>query len=142
MLPRLTKPAQPRGSTQSALRRRKAKEAQPVVDGDLTPVWRIGRSMYIRGELIADIDVSIEGLFDGMITLQNRALFTGANSRVSADLFARTILVRGKVVGNLTAEDRVTLTATASVRGNIHAPRVTLAPGCSFSGNVIKSPLD
>ena len=133
MSPRLTKPV---------LRCRKAEEAQPVAEGGLTPVWRIGRSMYIRGEVTADIDVSIEGIFDGRIMLRNRRLFTGAASRISADLFARTIVVRGEVLGNITAEDRVTITRTASVRGDIHAPRVTLAPGCSFNGKVIKLPLD
>ena len=104
-------------------------------------LYRITRTMRIVGELPAEIDVAIDGDFEGSVTLIRHRLSTGAASRVTADLAAESIIVRGTVVGNITAWNRVTIKRTARVKGTIHAPNVTLAPGCTFHGRIVKEPL-
>ncbi len=119
--------------------------AQPTYDApaatddheSLRPVWRILRTMQISGELCAEIDIAIDGEFTGVVRVENHALSTGAASRLEADVVARSVTVRGEIVGSIIASERVTLTKTACVRGTITAPRVELADGCVFLGTIV-----
>ena len=45
-------------------------------------------------------------------------------------------MVVGEVVGNITADDKVEVAATGSLRGDIVAPRVVLADGAKFKGSI------
>ena len=106
-----------------------------------SPLFHITRTMRVTGDLHAEIDVAIDGDFEGSVTLIRHRLITGAASRVTADLAAESIVLRGTVVGNITAWNRVTITRTAKVKGTIHAPNVRLAPGCTFQGRIVKEPV-
>ena len=118
-----------------------AESADPT-QAALRPVWRIGRTTRIHGDVSAAVDISIDGDFVGTLNLLDHRLSTGAASRVSADVAAHSVVIRGRIDGNLTATDRVTLTRTAEVHGDISAPNVTFAPGCRFRGRIAKYPED
>lgn len=104
--------------------------------GSACRVWRIDRSVVINGELFADTDVSIDGRFSGQLSVAGHRLATGACSHVTADAIAAVVVIRGRFVGNITATQSVTVTKTASVEGNIRAPRVKLEPGALLEGSV------
>jgi len=126
-----TAPRTPRSRAAAERKRRVA----GIVEG-LHPVWRIDRAMRIHGELTADSDVFIDGEFEGAISLDEHGLSTGVASRITAGIFAARVLVRGEVRGDITASERVRITRTAKVYGNITAPRVTLDPGCTVDGKI------
>ena len=60
----------------------------------------------------------------------------GANGKITAEIQAKTVMVIGEVVGNITADDKVEVAATGSMRGDIVAPRVVLADGARFKGSI------
>src|SRR5512134_741431 len=96
----------------------------------------IGQSIQIKGDLTGNEDLTIEGKVDGKIILKDHNLTIGANGRITAEIHAKTVLVLGEVVGNVTADDKVEVSATGSMRGDLIAPRVVLADGARFKGSV------
>ena len=96
----------------------------------------IGQSIQIKGELTGNEDLTIEGKVDGQIKLKDHHLTIGANGRIAAEIQAKTVMVVGEVIGNITADDKVEIAATGSMKGDIVAPRVVLADGARFKGAI------
>jgi cytoskeletal protein CcmA (bactofilin family) len=99
-------------------------------------IVNIGQSVQIKGELSGNEDLTIEGSVDGKIMLKEHNLTIGANGRITAEISAKTVVVIGKVTGNITASDRVEVSETGVVRGDIRAPRVALSDGSTFKGSI------
>ncbi len=77
----------------------------------------------------------IEGQVKGTIDLAG-ALRIGTQARVEAKVHARTVIIEGRVNGDISADERVELVASATVDGNIKAPKIIVAEGARFRGNV------
>ncbi len=101
----------------------------------------IGKSMTIRGKLTGDEDLMIDGRVDGQIVLKGHKLSIGSNGRVKASIHqVKTVVVGGKMSGNIAAEDKVEITSTGTMRGDIKAPRVVLADGAQYKGTIDMEP--
>ena len=96
----------------------------------------IGKSIAIKGELSGDEDLTIEGQVDGKIALPNHVLTIGSNARITAQVAAKSLIVLGQVTGNLIATEKVDIRQSASVEGDIVAPRVAIADGSHFRGSI------
>ena len=99
-------------------------------------VGTIGQSVVIKGDLSAEEDLTIEGQVEGKIDLGNNVLSIGSTGRITAQVLAKVVIVMGKVNGNITATEAINLRETASVDGELVAPRVGIAEGASFQGQV------
>ena len=60
----------------------------------------------------------------------------GANAVVVAEITAQSVVVAGKVTGNVVATDRVEILPTGTLEGNIRAPKIAIAEGATFKGSV------
>lgn len=96
----------------------------------------IGRSITIRGEVSGDEDLLIQGRVEGSVDLRQHSLTIGPEGEVKATLVGRVVTIQGRVEGNVTAEEQVILRSSASVDGDITAPRVVLEDGARFRGGV------
>jgi cytoskeletal protein CcmA (bactofilin family) len=96
----------------------------------------IGKSVVIKGELSGSEDLTIEGHVEGRIELKENVLTIGANARIRAEVFAKTVIVLGEVTGNVTATEKVDIRDNGSVDGDITSPRVAIAEGAHFRGSV------
>jgi len=96
----------------------------------------IGQSIQIKGELTGNEDLTIEGKVDGKIFLKDHNLTVGANGKITADVHAKNVMVVGEVIGNITADDKVEIAETGSMKGDVVAPRVVLADGARFKGSI------
>jgi len=108
------------------------REAQPGTGKTVN----IGPSVNIKGTLSGREDLTVDGKVEGKITLKEHVLTIGSNGQIQADLQAKAVIVHGKVAGNITAEDKVEITSSGTVHGDIRAPRVALADGAMFRGAV------
>lgn len=95
----------------------------------------IGPGIFVRGRVSGEEDLHIEGRLEGSVEL-TETVYVAPGGIVVATVQARDVVVSGVVVGNVTAEDSVTLNAGAKLVGDITAPRVIVADGAAFSGNV------
>lgn len=96
----------------------------------------IGRSIQINGDVKGAEDLLIEGDVSGTVELRNNSLTIGKEGTVKADIYARAITVDGTTEGDLFASERISIRATANVRGNLLAPRVSLEDGARFKGSI------
>jgi cytoskeletal protein CcmA (bactofilin family) len=99
-------------------------------------IVNIGQSIHIKGELTGNEDLTIEGKVEGKVFLKDHNLTIGANGKITAEIQAKTVMIVGEVAGNITADDKVEVAATGTVRGDILAPRVVLADGAKFKGAI------
>ncbi len=114
--------------------------AVPRPDATETSIERsnvnIGKSVVIKGELAGSEDLTIEGQVEGSIQLRDHVLTIGANGRIKAQVFAKSVIVLGEVTGNVSASEKVDIRDAGSVDGDIVAPRVAIAEGAHFRGSV------
>jgi cytoskeletal protein CcmA (bactofilin family) len=108
-------------------------EATQQMERDIV---NIGKSVVIKGELNGSEDLTIEGHVEGTIQLKDHVLTIGPNGRIKAQVFAKSVIVLGEVIGNVTASDKVDIRDNGSVDGDIVAPRVAIAEGAHFRGSV------
>ncbi len=96
----------------------------------------IGGSLTIEGNIKGSEDLLIEGKVNGDISLPNHSVTVGSDGKVKATIRASTIVVDGKVEGDLLGDDQIEIRRTGNVMGNIVAPRVGLEDGAQFKGNI------
>jgi len=95
----------------------------------------IGSSIVIDGQITGDDDLVIQGTVKGKITLK-QSCFVEASGQVEADIQTQNIEIAGQVTGNIASSDKVELKANCRMVGDIKAPRILIADGASFKGNV------
>jgi len=95
----------------------------------------IGSSIVIDGEISGDEDLVIQGTVKGKISLRE-SLFVEGSGVVEADIETQNVEIAGRVTGNIQASDKVELKADCRVVGDVKAPRILIADGASFKGNV------
>jgi cytoskeletal protein CcmA (bactofilin family) len=76
----------------------------------------------------------LNGKFKGLIQSTD-TLIVGEKATVNANIAVGSALIRGEVVGNVTATDRVELHAGARVFGDLEAPIVVIEEGVLFDGH-------
>ena len=96
----------------------------------------IGQSIVFKGELTGDEDLEIEGQVDGQVELANHQITVGANGLLKAQVNAKSIIVIGQVIGDLTATERIEIQATGVVEGNLRAPRLNVQEGAVLNGSI------
>src|SRR5690349_13921858 len=96
----------------------------------------IGKSVVIKGELNGSEDLTIEGQVEGKIELRQNVLTIGPNGKIKAAVFAKSVIVLGEVVGNVTASEKVDIRDNGSVDGDLVSPRVAIAEGAHFRGSI------
>lgn len=96
----------------------------------------LGPTLRFKGELHADEELLIRGTIEGSITHSQR-LTVCPEGTVKANIRAQMIAVEGTVEGDLQAEKSVKVSETAHLKGNIHAPSVSIVEGAQFNGNIV-----
>jgi cytoskeletal protein CcmA (bactofilin family) len=96
----------------------------------------IGPSIQVKGELIGDEDLVIEGKVEGVVRLKDHHLVVGKSAQIDATLEAKSIRIEGTVRGDVLAKERVELANDSTLTGDIVAPRMMIADGARFKGSV------
>ena len=114
---------------------------QPAPIGEAKPpqerrtAW-IGRSVFIQGNVVSAEDLTIDGRLEGTIEVGDHLLTIGPDAIIQANLKARAIVIHGAVTGNVTATERIEIHETASVEGDITAPRLAVHAGGVLHGRI------
>ncbi len=98
-------------------------------------ITTIGPDIQVRGRIEGEEDLKIEGRVEGTIAL-TETVFVEAQGIVRADIEARDVVISGIVLGNITAANSVQLNPGARLVGNISSPRLIIADGAAFAGDV------
>lgn len=93
----------------------------------------IGPDAIIKGQLHFEKGLQLLGKVEGEIESAGQ-LFIGDGATLTGDAKAGTIRLDGKVKGNLTAESRVQLSASARLEGDLSTARLEVAEGAVLVG--------
>lgn len=96
----------------------------------------IGQSIFIKGELTGNEDMTIEGKVEGNIQLKDHNVTIGSNGTIEAGILAKNITIMGTVRGDIHAESRVEIKKTGNLTGDIIAPRIVIEDGARFRGSI------
>jgi cytoskeletal protein CcmA (bactofilin family) len=96
----------------------------------------LSQGIRIKGEINGGEDLFIDGNVEGKVNFQNSILTVGPNATIKADINAREIVVRGRVLGKLEASERVQIWHSARINGDIRAERVSIEEGAEIHGNM------
>lgn len=106
----------------------------PISGGDVLSV--VGPSLVLKGHLVADEDLLIQGRVEGSIDHSGANLTIGMHGEVQANIVARKVLIQGAVNGDVRASETIAVEASARVQGNLFAPRIGLKEGARFKGAI------
>lgn len=95
----------------------------------------LGRTLFFKGELGADVDFVLLGRLEGTIT-RAKGVTIGAGGVVIGDVCGRQITIKGRVEGDVDASEAIVVESGAQVTGDLCAPRVTILDGAKFNGAV------
>ena len=107
----------------------KEKETKPMAN------TVIGSSIVVDGEISGEEPITILGTVKGKVAVAQSVVIE-AGATVEADIEGQTVTVSGKVTGNVTAREKLELRPESKMVGNAKAPRIVVADGASFKGNV------
>jgi len=96
----------------------------------------IGKSVVVKGNLTGSEDLYVDGQVEGSIDLQGNSLTVGPNGQIRANVSAKTVIVQGKLEGNINASLRAELRKSAIAVGDITTQRVAIEEGAYFKGKV------
>jgi cytoskeletal protein CcmA (bactofilin family) len=95
----------------------------------------IGSSIVIDGAVTGEEDLTIEGTVKGRIELK-ADLYVEESGTVEADVATRNVTISGQLTGDVVVTDKAEITEGGQVIGDIRAPRLVIADGAVFKGNI------
>ena len=79
------------------------------------------------------VNLRINGSFEGKLETRGR-LTIGENANVRADIQGDRMIIAGKVTGNLSASESISLIPPAVVQGKVETPVLSIAEGAILDG--------
>jgi cytoskeletal protein CcmA (bactofilin family) len=102
----------------------------------------VAEAVAIVGQLNCQDDLSLEGHFKGSIQAGEYTVVIGSNGLADGDITAKNLLVKGKVVGEISVADRIIIAKTGTIIGNLQAARVELENGAKYKGIIEIDPIE
>ena len=94
----------------------------------------IGEGTTLEGTIVVPHSLRIDGMMKGKIETAEM-LTVGITGVIEADIIAKSAFISGKVVGDLSVEDRVELDAQSSLIGDLKTRDLIINEGATFHGN-------
>lgn len=97
---------------------------------------RLGSTIVLNGDIEAHEDVLVEGRFHGKITLPSGTLTVANGAKVEADVRVRALVLHGEFKGTVRAAEKIVISETAEMTGDVITPKITIANGACFVGAI------
>jgi len=95
----------------------------------------LGSGLALRGEITGEGDFHIYGRFEGEIDVSGHVVVSEA-AQVDANINAASIVIAGKVRGNLSAGTHLDILPTGVLTGTLKAGSFSAAEGSSVKGEI------
>jgi cytoskeletal protein CcmA (bactofilin family) len=92
-----------------------------------------GKETHFQGTLEFSKPLQINGVFEGEIITES-ILLIGETAQIKANIRAGTVIVGGKVTGNIEALEKLEMLESGKVYGNIRTAKLQIADGVVFDG--------
>ena len=96
----------------------------------------VGATITIKGDIAGEGDVFVSGTVEGTIDLPGNRVTVEGTGRVKGSIVGKRVQVKGKVVGDIEAVDKLSIGSDGAVRGTVVAPRLAVEDGAKFKGRI------
>jgi cytoskeletal protein CcmA (bactofilin family) len=96
----------------------------------------LGPGMNLKGEITGNEDLKLDGKVEGMVSIGGFRLTVGPSAHLTGDIVAREAMISGEVKGDIRACDRIEITKSASIVGDLSTARIVIEEGAYFNGDV------
>ncbi len=96
----------------------------------------IGEGSVFEGKFYISGSLRIDGKFEGEIKTDEE-LVVGETGKVRTDIVAKSVVIAGTVIGNITARSEVRFLETGKVLGDINAPSCHCRKALLYAGILI-----
>lgn len=93
----------------------------------------------IKGNIKFTGELTFEGKLDGEVQTDG-TLLLGDSAVVNGNINAESVVVRGKVNGNINAKEKIEIKTKAELFGDIRASKLTVEEGVTFVGKTEVNP--
>ena len=101
-----------------------------------------GAKLAVKGKVSGSGNLIIMGKLEGEFEL-NGELVVAPPAVLNGEIKAVNVTVSGNVTGKLTAREKIHLEKSAVVSGRMNTPRLSVADGASFNGDIeMKKPAE
>ncbi len=94
----------------------------------------LGKGTRLSGKVSFEGTARIEGQVEGEI-VANDTLLIGESALVNAQISGGTIVIHGKVTGDITASKKLEIRAPGRLYGNVTTPSLVIEEGVVFEGH-------
>lgn len=100
----------------------------------------LNQDVTVVGTLRFTDDLLVDGVVEGEITSEG-VLTVGANATIQSDekhkaaIRTKSAIIHGKVIGDVIVTDRVELSSTAELAGDVTADKISIQEGAVFVGH-------
>lgn len=95
----------------------------------------IARDQAFIGNLQGKENYLVRGIVRGNSDVEG-VMMLAQDCQWQGNVMADTIVIRGRVDGNVTARHKLELRSTAQVSGNVSSPLIAMAEGAVVKGNI------
>ena len=99
----------------------------------------LASDVEIKGNLKFSGELTFDGKIDGEIQTDG-VLNLGDGATVNGNINAQSVVVRGKVNGNITAKEKIDIKTKAELFGDIRAAKLSVEEGVTFVGKTEVNP--
>ena len=93
----------------------------------------LANDVEIKGSIKFSHDLIIDGRIEGEVH-SDGSLTVGENANIKGEIKTRTVVIFGKVEGNITVQERCELKSNAILVGDITAGTLSIEEGATFMG--------
>jgi cytoskeletal protein CcmA (bactofilin family) len=99
----------------------------------------LNSDVEIKGNLKFSGELTFEGKLEGEIQTDG-LLNLGDSAVINGNISAQSVVVRGKVNGNITAKEKIEIKAKTEMFGDIRASKLAVEEGVTFVGKTEVNP--
>lgn len=107
------------------------KREDAVMNGAAETV--VGTSVKLKGNLRSDGDITVDGSVNGEIKTKG-TVNIGPNAHIIANVQAKNVNISGTVQGNIVAVEKLSISESGRVYGDVSANILAISAGAIFTG--------
>ena len=96
----------------------------------------IGEKISIEGDILAEENLTIEGVMKGNVKIEKHSFGVGSKGRVEGEIRANNVLISGLFHGKVNATGKAEITKNADFYGAIKADSIAIEEGAFFKGEI------
>ncbi len=95
----------------------------------------LGKNLKINGNVSGEGDLIILGTFEGEFDVKGQ-LKVAQGAVIKGNIKATGVSINGNVDGTIVASERILLDTTASIKGRLVTPKISIQDGAVFDGEL------